>query len=123
MINSNISMNIKLSNMAYVLSLKHPLLILHLSRSVAMFYQLYTFISFCTFISIRLSQTFTFSLEFPTFLTLSFFLAIYPFAVCTYICEMNFVYSLWFHLRIYMALSPFFVFQYMMIEEFYGVSL
>ena len=123
MIYSNISMNIKLSNMAYVLSLKHPLLILHLSRSVAMFYQLYTFISFCTFISIRLSQTFTFSLEFPTFLTLSFFLAIYPFAVCTYICEMNFVYSLWFHLRIYMALSPFFVFQYMMIEEFYGVSL
>ena len=105
MINSNISMNIKLSNMAYVLSLKHPLLILHLSRSVAIFYQLYFFIFFCTFISIRLSQTFTFSLDLPTFLSPSFFWAIYPFVVCTYICEMKFVYSLWFHLRIYSTVT------------------
>lgn len=105
MINANISINIKLFNMAYGLSLRHPLLILYFFRSVAIFYQLYTFISFFTFISIRLSQTFTFSLNLPTFLSPSFFLAIYPFAVCTYICEMNFVYTLWFHLRIYSTVT------------------
>ena len=105
MINSNISMNIKLSNMAYVLSLKHPL---SFFISLAL---LQSFTS-CTFLSLFVHlypsvylRLLLFSLDLSTFLSPSFFLAIYPFAVCTYICEMNFVYSLWFHLRIYSTVT------------------